>query len=851
MDSHPSGQPRRGSRWTNSRLSRRVPLSPEGSDGSDSGGVGGGASVHSRPSSKASSKSKPSAVKNKVDDNKSSIASAHSSPHSDSSGKTIKAAAPKPVSGNEVKPSASSMNADKAIGDGKTPVRATMTSATPLSADNSSQPVASGHNLNPFSESFLRAHMAHRSMDVANSPSSNNMQAYSSGSGPESFSGTAHSVHHGINRSLDFAMTGKKAQPDQKVLVTAMEGLAQKGPSTDNRSGITRTPNSSPATSFVPNQAASKDHARRESNSTRSVDSPEVASMLFQKLSDSARGVSINSTSPTPGFGPETRISLGLENRSPPGFIRSTPETEHGKEKRKEVSRAYGPRKPSPLNSVMNSSDEEEGDGKSTKSQHGGSTTPTPTPRGRNNTLPATNARQQQHPRAHSLTVEGRTNDMTGSAQPNSEGLTVDQYAHGLPGSASTGALTERISAPMQPPRLSARSCSPQQHQEGPGSLAVVRRPVVPLVGPLEFDPVPEDIWHARSPMLNQLTGFEGRPSLRDILHPWYVPFSERCRFVAQSIAGVICISNVPYEVSRAEVIAFLGRSANILNDRDEPVHIIMDRTTSKTNECYVEFASFEDAVTAVTRYQNAVENGTHVPKIGTRNVDVAISSQATLMKNLFPLAKGVQWEEVPFRITRDSPHDWDNFKGFITQEEMTLLCKHVEGYNNPVFAKKCPERPYECLISTIKKYPWHMSEHVTIRERGYLYDAGLKMIGQLQKRIGKGDKPDRLTPQLLNRLAETMVSSPGFSAAQKDNIAYQANMPEYKLRDMGQPRFAGLWRHLLVINIKEGVPLDMVEYYISLIRDETTRIAGLQGISQQQRLLAEQATTSDYWGFF
>ncbi|KAI2467883.1 hypothetical protein F4781DRAFT_423067 [Annulohypoxylon bovei var. microspora] len=322
------------------------------------------------------------------------------------------------------------------------------------------------------------------------------------------------------------------------------------------------------------------------------------------------------------------------------------------------------------------------------------------------------------------------------------------------------------------------------------------------------------------------------------------------CRFIEQSNAGVVCISNIPFEVSRSEIFAFLGRSANVLSDRFEPVHVIMDRTTSKTNDCYVEFASFSDAIAAVTKFQAAVESGRQ-PKIGTRNVEITVSTQAKLMKELFPLAKGVKWEELPFRPTSDSPFTWDNFKGFVTKEEMTLLCKHTEGYNNPTFAKQCPERPYECMLSTLKKYPWHLPEYITLRERDLLYDAAARMIGQLQRRISKSEKPDRLTPQLLNRLSEMIVCCPGFSVAQKDNVAYRSNMPEYKMRDLSLPRFAEFWRHLRVINVKPGVPLDMVEYYIALIREDTNRIAGLQGISRHQSLLAEQETTSDYWGFF
>ena len=37
---------------------------------------------------------------------------------------------------------------------------------------------------------------------------------------------------------------------------------------------------------------------------------------------------------------------------------------------------------------------------------------------------------------------------------------------------------------------------------------------------------------------------------------------------------------------------------------RPEPVHIVMERVTSKTLDCYVEFVSFDEAVNAVNRFE-------------------------------------------------------------------------------------------------------------------------------------------------------------------------------------------------------------------------------------------------------
>lgn len=115
-----------------------------------------------------------------------------------------------------------------------------------------------------------------------------------------------------------------------------------------------------------------------------------------------------------------------------------------------------------------------------------------------------------------------------------------------------------------------------------------------------------------------------------------------------------------------------------------------MDRMTCKTIECFVEFTTFDEVVQIVSKHQNGLENGTHVPKIGNRDVELTISSQASLMKRLFPQAKGVRWQETPFQITRDSPIQWENYQGFVTQEELTMLCKHVEGYNNVSISSLC-----------------------------------------------------------------------------------------------------------------------------------------------------------------
>lgn len=101
-----------------------------------------------------------------------------------------------------------------------------------------------------------------------------------------------------------------------------------------------------------------------------------------------------------------------------------------------------------------------------------------------------------------------------------------------------------------------------------------------------------------------------------------------------------------------------------------------MERVTSKTNDAYVEFISMQAAVNAVEKHNKTVANG-RLSRLGDRPVDVELSSQAALMKDLFPHATGIRWDGPTPVILEDHPTEpWNCFKGFVTQEEMICLVK-------------------------------------------------------------------------------------------------------------------------------------------------------------------------------
>jgi hypothetical protein len=138
----------------------------------------------------------------------------------------------------------------------------------------------------------------------------------------------------------------------------------------------------------------------------------------------------------------------------------------------------------------------------------------------------------------------------------------------------------------------------------------------------------------------------------------------------------------IPYGVTRPEILAFLGRNARIINEQEyEPVHIVMERVTSKTLDCYVEFINLNEAVNAVNRFETN-RAGNRGARLGSRHVECELSSQEQLMKDLFPKAKNVAWQGSTPIIIPNDPNDRYNsgFQGFISKEELVMLVKHVEA---------------------------------------------------------------------------------------------------------------------------------------------------------------------------
>lgn len=241
------------------------------------------------------------------------------------------------------------------------------------------------------------------------------------------------------------------------------------------------------------------------------------------------------------------------------------------------------------------------------------------------------------------------------------------------------------------------------QHGAVQGSLSHVIEPIESDVVAMR-SVVPEHIRRTRSRQLNELTlGPNMRPPAHIALHRDNFPFVDGpSQAKPTHQRGVVKFKNVshaalprylpppssdqpssqiPYGTKRNEIVALIGRNSHMLNDRDEPVHIIMERTTNRTNDAYVEFMTYRAAVDCVAKIEGQKNSEGRPPRLGDRPVELQLSSQAALMGDLFTQAKGVSWVSIEPTIYQNDnePYPWKCFKGFITAEEMIMIIKHVE----------------------------------------------------------------------------------------------------------------------------------------------------------------------------
>lgn len=112
------------------------------------------------------------------------------------------------------------------------------------------------------------------------------------------------------------------------------------------------------------------------------------------------------------------------------------------------------------------------------------------------------------------------------------------------------------------------------------------------------------------------------------------------------------------------------------------PLHIIMEKPTGKTMDCFVEFPSYEAARDCVKQFDYTATPG-RATKIGNRNVSLDLSNQGELMRALFPRARFVHFDEFtgrPTIMSHDTDASWSiGFRGYFTLEELYGVTRFAE----------------------------------------------------------------------------------------------------------------------------------------------------------------------------
>lgn len=130
----------------------------------------------------------------------------------------------------------------------------------------------------------------------------------------------------------------------------------------------------------------------------------------------------------------------------------------------------------------------------------------------------------------------------------------------------------------------------------------------------------------------------------------------------------------IPYTVTRSEIMQLCGRRAPYIPMNECPVHITIDRTAGRTLDCFVEFRSENDAREVLQRMMK-ISHGDL--RMGSSRLHVTLSNQNALLKAIFPKSKSVD-KVLGYSLGGSSRNARSSggFDGFITDEELTCLVR-------------------------------------------------------------------------------------------------------------------------------------------------------------------------------
>ncbi|KAL8871674.1 MAG: hypothetical protein Q9174_002544 [Haloplaca sp. 1 TL-2023] len=230
--------------------------------------------------------------------------------------------------------------------------------------------------------------------------------------------------------------------------------------------------------------------------------------------------------------------------------------------------------------------------------------------------------------------------------------------------------------------------------------------------------------------------------------------------------------------------------------------------------DCFVEFFSHGDAQAS---FNKCMSRGPGL-RLGDRIVHVSMTTQDELLSEMFPRAKNCTWENgCPVILESDEAYN-TGFKTFLTNEELLQMVTHAEKPH-----RKCLQRPYECMISTLAKFPWFAVDYYTLKTRDEIFRQSMKLIELLAKSLGRqySDMQPHLTESLLVELVYAALNAPAFSEQQRWQLCQAAGpvVPSIRMSELAQ-----YWP-FEVLGRKAGMDEDLVRYYADLLKKHPNNV--------------------------
>ena len=173
-------------------------------------------------------------------------------------------------------------------------------------------------------------------------------------------------------------------------------------------------------------------------------------------------------------------------------------------------------------------------------------------------------------------------------------------------------------------------------------------------------------------------------------------------------------------------------------------------------------------------------------------------------MKSIFPIAKDIHWDPVtgiPIFINQgrigDDGEPVCGFRSFVCKEELHCCVNHLLFPSRAPHADKCPQRNFESMMATVRKFPW-ASHYYTVGERNRLFAAYLKMLRALvmkvydRRYINANGQTIGLGVPLARAFVTAGLRCPGFSERQKAAIGRIVNSATEE--QLGLSEFCAFW---------------------------------------------------------